>query len=520
MQTTLIAVLGLVSLFIGWILMLVLPGIRLISWGILGMGVVFLAAAFIIDFRRVRGALVSRRGRFGAGTGIMVSIFIGIILLINAISIGNHQRFDFTGSAQFTLTSQTKDALAALETPVDVLCFFTPENPVREPARNLLTEYQYYTDQLTVDFIDPDIKPDLARQYRVTAAAARYGTIVFESGKRQRSVYGPQIILEAEHAFTSAILEVTGIVQKKVYFLTGHGESSITSNYSSAREGLLDNLFQVATVDLLTTGGVPEDCAVLIIAGPTRTLRSEEIEILDDYLNNNGSLMILLNPNPPQEIKQLLSSWGAEIEDGIIIDPSSYAAPSMDIILVPNARNFLRLRTIYFPGATAIIPQPGYEAALVSETEPPEFVWVNEDTQIEMYSLVRSSADSWLEKDFSPDEEPEFDEGVDLGAPLHIAFLISKSPTEETKAPRLMVMGDSDFASNKHFYNGNNAGFFLNSVNMLTAGTELISIDRKVLQTRALVIGPEEARFLNISSIGLLPLLLLVIGGIVWWRRR
>ena len=520
MQTTLIAVLGLVSLFIGWILMLVLPGIRLISWGILGMGAVFLAAAFIIDFRRVRGALVSRRGRFGAGTGIMVSIFIGIILLINAISIGNHHRFDFTGLAQFTLTSQTKDALADLETPVDVLCFFTPDNPVREPARNLLTEYQYYTNQLSVDFIDPDIKPDLARQYGITQAAAQYGTVVFESNKRHRSVYGPQIIFEAEHAFTSAILEVSGIVQKKVYFLTGHGESSIASNYSNATEGLLDNLFQVATIDLLTTRGVPEDCAVLVIAGPTKALRSDEIEILDNYLNNNGSLMILLNPNPPQEIKQLLSSWGVVIEDGIIIDPSSYAAPSMDIILVPNARNFLGLRTIYFPGATAIIPQPGYAATLVSETEPPEFVWVNEDTQIQMYSLVRSSTESWLEKDFNPDEEPEFDDGVDLGAPLHIAFFISKSSTEETKVPRLMVMGDSDFASNKHFYNGNNADLFLNSVNMLAAGTELISIDRKVLQTRALVIGPEEARFLNISSVGLLPLLLLVIGGVVWWRRR
>jgi len=528
MQTALIAVLGLASLFIGLILMLILPGIKAYSWMILALGVVLLVASFIIEFRRVRGALVSRRGKFGTSTTIMVSIFIGIILLVNAISIGNYHRFDFTGLAQFTLTSQTKDVLAELETPVDVLCFFTPDNPVREYAKNLLTEYEYYTNQLSVEEIDPEIYPDRARHYGVTDMAASYGTVVFESTKGQRSVYGPQIVVEVEHAFTSAILEVTGTIQKKVYFLTGHGESSVLSDYSSAREGLLDNLFQVETLDLFYTPDIPEDCAVLIIPGPTKSMTGDELVILNNYLKNNGALMVLVNPNPPQEVKQLLSSWGVEIEDGTVIDPTSYAAPGMENLLITSLRNFLGLRNIYFPGATAIIPQPIYEPQLLPDTTPPEFIWINENTRIEMYSLVRSSADSWLEKNFDPDEEPEFNEGVDLEPPLNISLLISAPPEDEAQeesmekiqGPRLIVIGDSDFASNKHFFNGNNSDLFLNSVNLLTAGTELISIDRKVLQTRGLIIGPEEVRFLNISSIGLLPIIILVIGGIIWWRRR
>ena len=522
MQTTptvyrfsgLIAVLGLLALLLGLIVILLLPSIRYAAWAILALGVILLATAFIIDFRRVSRALTGRRGRFGTGTTVMVSVFIGITLLVNAISIGNYQRFDVTGLAQFTLTPQTKDVLSELETPVEVLAFFIPGDPLGNYIVNLLTEYQNYTDQLSVEIIDPDEHPDQARQYDIS----QYGTVVFESENRRRLVSPQEFVtpagLEAEHAFTSAILEVTGIVQKKVYFLTGHGESNINSTasngYSRARQGLLDNLYKVRTLDLMRTPGIPEDCAALIIVAPQMSLTSSEIEIIERYLENDGWLMILTNPESPPEIKQLLSAWWVNIEDGTIIDQSSYVAPNKDTPLVTRQRNALALPELYFPGATAIIPQEDYPETTV------------------LLPLIYTSKDSWLERDFDPLREPEFDEGIDLEGPLALGVLITTSPAEgaeeeppeEGKGTRLVVIGDSDFASNGHFYNGNNSDLFLNSVNLLTAGKELISIERKVLPFRRLIIGPEAANFIRISSMGLLPLLVLVVAGVIWWRRR
>jgi ABC-type uncharacterized transport system involved in gliding motility auxiliary subunit len=93
----------------------------------------------------------------------------------------------------------------------------------------------------------------------------------------------------------------------------------------------------------------------------------------------------------------------------------------------------------------------------------------------------------------------------------------STSPVE---GPTIAVIGDSDFANNKNFFNGNNGDLFLNIINSLAAGKEVISIDRKVLQTRRLILTREKDIFLKISSIALLPLLVLTIGGIIWWRRR
>ena len=140
-----------------------------------------------------------------------------------------------------------------------------------------------------------------------------------------------------------------------------------------------------------------------------------------------------------------------------------------------------------------------------------------------MLPLVWTSPESWLEKKFVSGEEPDFDGEADRKGSLAIGVSVSINGGDRadgSKETRLVVMGDSDFASNRHFRNGGNSGLFLTSVNWLAAGEDIISVDRKVLPLRQLILDPEEARFLHFSSIGLLPLLLLLAGGYMWWRRR
>ncbi len=515
----LIAGLGLVALLIGFIVMLLLPAIRYTAWGVLALGILLLSTAFIIDFRQVSRALTGRRGRFGVSTTVMASIFIGIILFVNAISIGNYHRFDVTGVSQFTLTSKTKDILINLETPVEAVCFFVPNDPngTASYATSLLNEYKNYTDKLSVRTVDPDEHPDQARQYGMDTLYALYQaygitdyqTVVFESEEYRRIVSSPEIMTAAEHAFTSAILEITGTVQKKVYFLTGHGEADISSNYSDARESLRDNLYQVRTLDLIVTPRMPDDCAALVIAGAQESLSISELDIINQYLDEDGRVLILVNPNPPQEIRQLLSSWEIRIEDGLVVDESSYVTPNKQSPRVPRTKNAFGLSgDIYFPEATAILPE---------ETAA--------DSTIILLPVAYTSSNSWLEKNYVPGTESVFDEGTDVKGPLALAVLASTPIIDERGEQigediHLLVIGDSDFASNQHFNNVSNGDFFISAINSLTMGKELVSIERKVLPFRKLVVGPEAARFINYSSIGLLPLLVLVIGSIIWWRRR
>ena len=507
-----ISVLGLAAIFIGLVLTILLPAIRVAGWAIIALGVIILITAFVMDYRRVGRALTGKRGIFSTGSTVMVSIFVGIILLINAISISSYVRTDVTGLNQFTLTSQTKDVLANMDQEVHVIGFFVPGDPyqigvdIGEYARSLLNEYKNYSTKLSIEEIDPDEHPDQAREYGIT----QYQSLVFESGDRQR-VVGPQEILQqAEHAFTSAILEVTGIVQKKVYFMTGHGESLPSGEYSAADQSLQDNLYKTEVLDLQLLGEIPDDATAIIIAGPKKGLTTAEINILSDYLDNNGWVMFLLNPNSPPEYAQLLSQWGVDVKQGTIIDLTSFVSPSPSSPLIPRIRNMLGFSETYFPEATAIIPREDAPKSLVIQP------------------LFFSSPDSWLEENFSPGQGPKMDEGVDTPGPLAIGVLIAgvkdaaKAPTasDTQNLTRIVVIGDSDFASNTNFLNGDNGNLFLNAVELLTAGKELISIERKVLPFRRLVVTQDVANFINFSSIALLPILVLIGGAFVYWRRR
>ncbi len=550
MQTGIIALMGLASLIVGWILTLVLPGIRYVAWGMLLLGAILVLVAFVIDYRRVRGALASRRGRFSTGTTLMAAIFIGIILLVNAISYANFHRFDVTGLSQYTLTSQTKSALEGMETPVEALLFTVPGDITGGFLQNLLVEYGNFTDQLGIKLIDPEQQPDQARLYGVT----QYPAVVFQGKAGQRPVLPQDIVsftaqgdmkIEAEYAFTSAILEVTGSVQKKVYFLAGHGENSIfstsTDGYSTVREGLLDNLFQVDTLDIRVAGDIPEDCTILVIAAPKSPLFGREVDLIGQYLENGGWALILADPNPPEELRELISQWGMDIMDGVIIDEGSFTAPHKDNLLVPLLRNYFAQYGMYgdthFPGATAMLPQAEFELiTAISQSGLPQCTWVSADSQAVLYSLLRTSQESWQETDLRSDTEPQFDEESDIPGSLNFGFFVMRFPdtmvdTEDEEAAalavaqafagtRLIVIGDSDFATNAHFQNGDNGTLFLTSIHFLTQGKELITMDRKYIQTRRLIIGSEAESFITISSMALLPLLVLAAGTYIWWRRR
>ena len=205
-----------------------------------------------------------------------------------------------------------------------------------------------------------------------------------------------------------------------------------------------------------------------------------------------------------------------DIEEGTVIDQSAYYSTPNIPIIPRNQNSFGNLFGIaetYYPGAVAIAPTE----------ETPDNVYVA--------PLFYTSLASWVEADFDPTIEPEFNEETEkLGNRILGVWTAIYPPEEElnedgtlpegTKFGQIMVVGDSDFASNQHLYNVDNIYQFLYMFEYISAGEVLVKIERKVLPYRSLVLKPEEETFIRVSSIGLLPLLVLVAGTVIWWRRR
>ena len=526
MQMIVLAILGLVSIIVGFLISIILPDIRIFAWGLIAFGVILVSSAAIIDFRRVKGAVTSRRGKFSTSTTLMVSIFAGIVVLVNAIGVSAYHQFDVTSLSQFTLTSQTQSVLAKLDKIVTAKFFVDPTDTTGIAAYgySMLMEYQNFAPKLKIEMIDPDKNPEEARKYGITDASL-YNTIIFETTDpetnkpdHQYPVFPSEIAQQAEYSFTNAILEVTGIIERRVYFVTGDGEANPDTNLTVVKNVLQTNLLQVVSINLQTVSSIPDDCALLVIAGPTLPMTDGERQIITNYLVNNKYALFMTNPDSPDDIAKLLKPWGVDVQNGTIIDPTSHLTTNLSTPTVVKSRSIFATSStdvistsVFFPGATPIIAQTPMPA------------------NMEASALVWTTPDAFMVKGYDPTTTPVFDPATETKQPWVIGAFITPSEIMDSQnqgtgtyyaGPSIVVFGDSDFISDSNFYSGNNGDMFLYIVKALGAGTDIMTLDRKVLTTRRLVISPEATTFLNISSIALLPAIVLIIGAIMWWRRR
>ncbi len=522
----LLGVAAVAALGLAGLVSVLVPGLGKAVDGLIACAVVLFALYFFGAFAEVRAGVFARQTRYGANAIVMALAFLGILAIVNALAAQNHLRTDVTAGGHYTLSRQTIAVLKDLGQPVKVTGFFNKDPAAQagqEEANNRLSEYRFQTGMVSFEFIDPDEKPGIARQYEIKD----YGALVFEAGSRRKQVFGL-----SEQDFTGAILNVTGKEQQKIYFVEGHGERAIDASdnqsFSQVRDGLVADNYQVQSINLSTVQAMPPDISVLVVAGPKRPFLNAEIQLLDRYLDDGGKALILLEPNPPPELKRLLAKWGVEVKDGLVVDTQSYVTPDLTVPLARGAQYTLGqitkdLPASFFPGAaglTANIPDDDRDHVAVTP-------------------LATTTAQSFLETDpqrieFTPGADPTgpFLLGLTVEAnkpvgqrPLRSAAPSPGQPSAASTQPqqnptRLVVFADSDFATNNFFYSLGNSDLLLNSVNWLTAQESLISIRPKPPEFRRLDITRRTWDFILYSAAAIWPLAVLLTGGFVWWRRR
>jgi len=382
-----------------------------------------------------------------------------------------------TTTSPITLSSTTKDILAKVSMNISALCFFPPTDDqyhTEAYALNMLTQYQNYTSDLTVQIINPNQNPEEAREYNITDSSL-YESVVFKTDLGTVMVTPTEIIhpntgeVYAENSFTNAILQVTGQQQKKVYFVVGDGEASPDSSgtLSDLAASLNTDLLQVETINLQVVTSIPSDCAVLVIAGATTPMNESERQIISDYFANSGIGIVMTNPDSPNDVAQILKPWGVNVQSSTLIDPSSYVAPNMNVVSVPSNRDNVGNYNVYFPGVTPIVAQ---------QTPP---------NNIEVSALLWTTSNSYLDKNYDPSVTPTFDPTTEIQQSYAVSVLIRPTDIKDNSGndtgvpnlgPYIVAFGDSDFITNTNFYSANNGDLFLKLVNGLGSDSEFVTI--------------------------------------------
>lgn len=473
----------------------------------LGLIVIGLAIFAILDPSRVRQALTGRQARYGSNALVMILAFVGILVLVNYLVYKFPQRWDLTADKTHTLAPETIQALQTLPEKVTAEAFFTNRSP-SETTRTMLEDYKFNSKgNFDYKFIDPEADPVAANNAHIT----QDGTVVLQMGTHQETITSP-----TEDNLTSSLIRLTSPGPRTVYFLTGEGErnpsGSGQTGMSAAKTALEGKSYTVKTLNLISTPKIPDDATVLVIPGPTKPLNADEVKLISDYLDKGGGLVVMEEPLPITEFGDspdpladyLANTWNIQLSNDFVIDntvnPPTVAAAN-DYGESPITDKIKTTVSVFPTARSVTIKNQG------------------SDSKVSPVILVNTASQSWGETNFTDlaASKANFDQGQDLAGPLSLA--VAAQMTD--KNSRVVVIGDSDFASDTAFNQYANGDFFMNSVDWAARQDKLINLTPKA-QTQRLLLPPQ-AYVLNLILLGsvfVIPGAVLVSGIFVWLQRR
>ncbi len=459
----------------------------------------------------------ARRTRYGANAAIYTAAFLGLLVAINYLSAKYHRQFDMTSEGAFSLSPQSLHVLKNLKRPVKLYGFVEGGRSVK--ADSLFREYAYASPQVSYELVDPTRHPELAERYKVTVMNTTHIQYGGDAGA------GTNVTDLSEQAITNGIVKVTKTSQKTICFLTGEGEddpdeASAGDGMGQLKEALQGESYLVRKINLVTEPGVPAECGVMVIAGPTRPLVPHVLDALNEYMKNGGrELFMLRPPRPDQSIDETalvewLKEWGVSAGDNVVVDQvvRLFAGPALGLNPLVNAYGPHPI-TASFDKQT-VFPM----VRTVTPVEPPK-------PGLAVTALARTSDTSWAETDLAgifKRQEAKFDAN-DVKGPVSVAVAVSAN-LDALKLgkgeARMVVFGDTDLANNTYLGNFFNRDFVMNSIDWLAGESNAITIRPRSLRASRFSLTVAEFDVVFVLSVLLLPELLLIVGIAVWWERR
>jgi ABC-type uncharacterized transport system involved in gliding motility auxiliary subunit len=507
------------------------------------------------------GGAAGRRQLVKTGTlSAAVLLLAALLLIVNYFGFKYYKRFDWTRTHLYSLSDQTRRVLANLPRDVDAVVFLSPQDELYPPLKETLERYAVASPRNHLREIDPEKRP-LEAQKLIDQYNVKNDGLVLDAGKSSQRVldkaeladfdfsgvqFGqkPQMTgFKGEQVITGALVQLSDGRRPKVLFTTGHGEVSLDESgqpgqpgqrsLAGAQETLTRYGFDISEWASLGQTSVPPGTDAVVIAGPKGSFVQPELDVLTGYLKSGGRLLVLLDPvlsratgqgMTSTELEAWLGGYGVKVDADIVVDPS-------------NPLPFFGPETIYVNKfGDHPITKPLQQDKLPVLLSLVRSVGKGSAPGYTVTALLETTPSGWGETDLV--HLDQLSKGpTDVPGPVTVAVAVSQGAPEppadpeappptapkpaNPKGPRLVVIGDSDFAGTQLLRaNVGNAVFLSNSLNWLVDRPQLLAIPpKKTEQVHLSLTGPE-IRAVYLLSLLALPGLAVILGGVVYFKRR
>ena len=461
---------------------------------------------------------------------LILAVFLGINTGMKVLDL---TPLDFSQEKLYTLTDESKERVKNIDKDVHIYFVGYPDD---NADLTLAKQYKDVNEKIVAEAVDAESRPDLVEKYNIQDTGS--SGIIVECGDRSKVLTATDLVTYdtttqetisiAEEKLTSAIISVTTEDIPKIYFLEGYSNFTLDYNLYYLNVYLKNEITEVATLNILSEGKVPDDCDTLVIPSPSQDFNETTKTAIIDYINRGGNILWLnaamATSVEVPNINEVLAQYGVNpFQIGVIreTDPSRMVAGSPNLI-IPNLGYSKITEDIYSNGiilanATKInINQEQLENLKVVETD-----------------LATTSEGAYFRTNFNNTSATAV-EGEETGSFLVGAQLEKtiKDANEETGesavTSTLIIYGENYFISDYPFTQDSqysaiqeslyNKDLVLNSLAYLTDREEDITA-RKSTGTVIYTATEQQDTIVRII-IFTVPALIILIGIIVWQKRR
>jgi ABC-type uncharacterized transport system involved in gliding motility auxiliary subunit len=451
----------------------------------------------------------ARQTKYAAYAATYILVVIAVIVVVNVLADRYNKSYDATANKRYSLSEQTAKIVKGLKQDATI-SYFSQPNRFRE-GKDLLSEYANLSPKVHVEYIDADKE----RERTLGAGVKNYGTAIVQIGDKKEEAKSM-----TEEGVTGAFIRDLKNNSRTVCFVTGSGEHQIDDSdregFSQFKQLLGKDNYEAKSIDLLQKPEVPNDCNTLVVAGPTRNYVQPAVDAIKKYVEDGGRAFFMLDPPlkmgradiaDNDALTSLLQSWGVTVDKDLILDLSPVGqifglGPQVALVSSYSSQPIvseIKRTATGFPLARSIQIKNG------------------DKTTVE--KLFDSSNSSLATTNLSSDRVSVQDPNNKKG-PLTLAAAGTYNTGKQNSQGRFVVIGSSGWAANRFITFEGNGDLALNAVNWLSSDEDLISIRPKAPENRRVTMTGRQFNAILVTCQFILPLIVVVAGFGVWWKRR